>query len=97
MENSKIAKPQYNHMIHIENRQKLEITGVNRVVTFNENLVVLLTSMGILNIKGKSMKVKKLNVDNGDMSIEGEFASFIYTSKDSSAGKKGNFIEKFLK
>lgn len=97
MENTKNIKPQYNHIINLENRQKLGITGVNRVMTFNENLVMLQTSMGLLNIKGKGMKVNKLNVDSGDMSIEGEFLSFIYVSKDSSAGKKGNFLEKLLK
>jgi sporulation protein YabP len=97
MENTKNIKPQYNHIIHVEDRQKLGLTGVNRVVTFNEELVILQTSMGTLNIKGKNMKVNKLNVDNGDMSIEGEFISFIYSSKDGSTGKKGNLIEKIFK
>lgn len=97
MENSKNNKPQFSHTMHIENRKKLDITGVNKVVTFNENLVVLQTSMGMLNIKGSSMRVNKLNVDNGDMSIEGEISSFIYSSKGTSTGKKGNLIEKLLK
>jgi sporulation protein YabP len=97
MENAKNIKPQYNHILHIENRQKLGITGVNHVVTFNENMVVLRTTMGVLNIKGKNIKINKLNVDNGDMSIEGELTSFIYSSKDLNTGKKGNFIDKLLK
>jgi sporulation protein YabP len=96
MENTKSIKSQYSHIVHMENRQKLGITGVNNVVTFNENIIVLQTSMGVLNIKGKNMKVNKLNVENGDMSIEGELVSFLYTTKDN-AGKKGNFIEKILK
>ena len=95
MENVKNIKPQYNHIVHIENREKIGITGVARVLIFNENTVILQTSMGVLNIKGKNMRVNKLNVDNGEMSIEGELISFMYTTKDS--GKKGNFIQKILK
>ncbi len=88
MENSKGTKFQQNHSLYINNRESLDLTGVIKVVTFNEENVVLQTSMGGLSIKGKSMKVNKLNVDNGEMSIEGYVYSIFYNDKDSASKEK---------
>lgn len=92
MENTKISR---NHTLHIDNRQKVDITGITKVIAFNEDNIILSTIMGLLNIKGKSMKMNKLNVDNGDMSLEGEIISFVYTSKEGE--KKENILKKLFK
>lgn len=92
MENTKISR---NHTLHIDNRQKVDITGITKVIAFNEDNIILSTIMGLLNIKGKSMKMNKLNVDNGDMSLEGEIISFVYTSKEGE--KKENILKKFFR
>lgn len=94
MENVKIAKSQHNHMVHIDNRERIEISGVTKVDTFNEDDVILHTVMGVLNIKGKNMKVNKLNVDTGDMLIEGMVYSMHYLSKDK---EKGSILKKLFK
>lgn len=83
MENIKSSKLQQSHSLHINNRESMDLTGVIKVVTFNDENVVLQTSMGGLSIKGKSMKVNKLNVDNGEMSIEGYIYSLLYNDKES--------------
>jgi sporulation protein YabP len=92
MESAKNVK---NHVLHIDSRQKVDITGVTKVIAFNEDNVILSTVLGVLNIKGKNMKMNKLNVDNGDMSIEGEVVSFAYTSKD--VEKKESMLKKLFK
>ncbi|HAZ37352.1 MAG TPA: sporulation protein YabP, partial [Clostridiaceae bacterium] len=53
------------HSLNLLNRQKLDLTGVVDVISFNEDSVILNTKLGTLNIKGKNMRVNKLNVDNG--------------------------------
>lgn len=95
MENNKVLKPQGSHIVHIDNRQRIDVSGVTKVVTFNENSVVLNTIMGSIEIKGKSMRVNKLNVDTGDMLIEGEVHSLVYLSKDK--GIKGSTLKKLFK
>lgn len=95
MENSKIIKPQGNHILHIDNREKIDISGVTKVITFNDESIILNTIMGSLEIKGKGLKVDKLNVDTGDMLIEGEVVSLYYTSKEK--GKKGNLLKSLFK
>lgn len=94
MENIKAIKNQHNHIVHIDNRERIEISGVTKVDTFNEDDVILHTIMGVLNIKGKNMKVNKLNVDTGDMLIEGMIYSMHYLSKDK---EKGSFLKKLFK
>ncbi len=94
MENIKATKNQHNHIVHIDNRERIEITGVTKVDTFNEDDVILHTVMGVLNIKGKNMKVNKLNVDTGDMLIEGMVYSMHYLSKDR---EKGSILKKLFK
>jgi len=93
MENIKTLKTQ-NHNLNMSNRQKLDITGVVKVINFNDENINLSTVMGDMIIKGKNMKINKLNVDNGDMSIEGEFISISYVNK--SAGGE-SILKKLFK
>jgi sporulation protein YabP len=95
MENIKATKQLSNHIMHLDNRKTLDLTGVTKVLTFNEDIVVLSTIMGGLTVKGKGMKVNKLNVDSGDMSIEGEITSLVYTNKDNA--NKESFLKKMFK
>lgn len=71
----------------LENRKKLSITGVNEVVSFNDEIIILNTNLGILTIKGSGLKMNKLDVQNGDMKITGLINSFIYTGNEN---KKSN-------
>lgn len=77
-----LNKTKTGHVIILNNRQRVEMTGIEAVVSFNEENVLLNTVMGALNIKGKNMKVNKLNVENGDMCIEGEVVSIQYLNKE---------------
>ncbi|CCJ34328.1 MULTISPECIES: sporulation protein YabP [Caloramator] len=92
MENGKIVK---DHKIYIDNRKKIDITGVNTIYTFNEEQVSLSTIMGNLLIRGKDLKVNKLNVDTGEVSIVGEINSLTYISKDENRSE--SFIKKLFK
>lgn len=68
-----------NHTLHLENREKLELSGVSAVETFNGTTVVLRTVMGMLHLKGTDLKVNRLNVESGELSVEGQITSMIYT------------------
>ncbi|NMM62166.1 sporulation protein YabP [Clostridium sp. P21] len=67
-------------IMHIENRKKLLLSGVVEVISFNEEQIVLNTNLGTLNIKGQSLKMNKLDVQNGDVVIIGMINSCIYTN-----------------
>ena len=85
------------HNISIENRNKIMITGVTDVLSFDEDGVIANTEMGILIIKGSDMHVGKLNVDDGRLSIEGEVFSLEYTDSDSSQRSRNSFLGRIFR
>ena len=64
----------------LQNRKKLQVSGVQEVISFNEEEIILSTSLGGLNIKGQNLKMNKLDVNNGELNITGTINSCIYKS-----------------
>lgn len=84
-----------NQNILVENRSKVTITGVEQVESFNDNTIILTTVKGGIVIKGENLNVGKLNIDNGNINIEGNINGINYSDK--SLGQKGNIIGKIFK
>lgn len=81
------------HSIIMENRKKLTITGVSDIDSFNEQCVIAITSIGTLTIKGSELHVGKLNIESGDLNIDGHIDSLIYSN---TADRKGGSVFKGL-
>lgn len=77
----KLSKPK-THNIIMENREKLSISGVLDVGSFNTESVALETEMGMLTVKGDGLRISKLNLENAEMIIEGDIISCIYSDDD---------------
>ena len=77
------------HSIHVDNRMRISITGVMDVVSFNEQDAVLLTEAGPLNIEGTNLHLSRLNLEDGQICIEGELQALDYEPAD--GGKRGLF------
>lgn len=75
-----------NHLLSVENRKNLVATGVLDVDRFDEKAVVVLTNMGVLTVEGEDLHINRLNVENGEISIEGELDRFYYTDLKEKAG-----------
>lgn len=69
------------HNIIIENRERTAITGVLDVISFDEDIVVAETEMGVLIIKGENLHVNSLNLEKGDMKLDGTIFSMNYEEK----------------
>ncbi len=76
--------------IVLENRNKLTISGVLDVLSFDDQIVILETDLGLLNIKGEDIRINKLSIDTSDVILEGEIDSLSYSQKDEN--KKGSSI-----
>ncbi|HHZ05617.1 MAG TPA: sporulation protein YabP [Clostridiales bacterium] len=79
-------KLQSPHSLILENRHCLSLTGVSEVGSFDEETVVIYTDYGELNIRGKSLHINKLSLDLGEVTVEGEIISMIYTENRPSGG-----------
>lgn len=64
--------------IILENREKLSITGVTDILTFDEDEIILNTEHGILEIMGTDLKVEKLSLDSGEILARGFINSINY-------------------
>ena len=71
--------------IIIEDRMKMTITGVEQVESFNDNMIVLSTVNGGMNLKGEGLNISELNLENGSVKIDGKINGVNYTSGDVTA------------
>lgn len=78
------------------NREKLTLTGIIEVISFDEERIFLITTLGNIDIKGENLKMNKLDVQNGDVIITGLIVSISYSNKDISKNKE-NIIKKIFK
>ncbi len=95
IEEKRVSKPKIQNII-IENREKLSISGVIDVESFNEETIIVDTELGVLIIRGDDLHINKLNIDNSELSVEGEIISCEYSDRDSSRGG-GGFLSKIFK
>jgi sporulation protein YabP len=97
IEEKKIIKPKQ-HTIFMDNRQKLNISGVIDVGSFNDAVVIVETEAGLLEVKGKNLHMSRLNLENSEMSIDGYVNSLEYKDKTNRGNKDStNFITKLFK
>jgi sporulation protein YabP len=94
MEEKKVSKPKVQNLI-LENRERLSITGVIDVESFNDESVIVDTELGILVVRGMDLHISKLNIDSSELSIEGEIVSCEYSEKDSRSKGSGFFARMF--
>ena len=82
--------------IILENREKISISGVIDVLSFDDQVVILETELGLLNIKGNNLRINKLSIDTSDVVIEGDIYSMVYSERDISKNNS-SFISKIFK
>ena len=73
----------------LENREKLSITGVERVESFNNENVILATNKGRLTIKGVNLSISRLNVEEGKLAVNGNINSLLYSENNTEKEKVG--------
>lgn len=69
--------------IILENRNKLSISGVLDVLSFDDQVVILETELGLLTVKGENLRINKLSIDTSEVIVEGEISTITYSDKDS--------------
>lgn len=93
-EESKTGKMQN---VILENRSKLHLSGVLDVLNFDEEIITVDTELGILLIKGSDLRLNKFNLENNELSVNGEIISMAYDDKNSSSKKGESLLTKIFK
>ena len=82
--------------ISLVGRERIAITGVSDVDSFDEHTVVRYTSHGILTLKGADLHINKLNVETGEISIQGEIDSVAYSEEHSAKKTAGSLLSRLF-
>ena len=85
------------HMLTLIDRERLSITGVTEVFSFDEEVIELETGKGYLDIKGDGLHIIKMNIDDGEVIVEGTVEEMIYHSNQGQGKKKGAIMSKLFK
>lgn len=94
MEEKKIIKPK-NQTLLLENREKLCVSGVTDVESFNDQSIVAITDIGVLIIRGGELHINKLCLDTNELIVEGDIFSLEYS--DGEAIKSKSFFGRMFK
>ena len=84
------------HNISITERQNIQISGIQRIDSFDSEEFLLETTLGMLGIKGKELEIIKLDTYEGTIMIKGVIDAFSYfdtASKD----KEDSLLKKIFK
>ena len=73
-----MTEEQFPHKLTLQERKSLTMTGVAEVISFDESLVELNTSLGVLTVQGQELKLKTLSLEGGQVAVDGQISALIY-------------------
>lgn len=71
-------KKKEEHFLSLSARKELKITGICRVISFDDSYVLLNSSMGDIDVSGRDLKIDALDLDSGLALISGEISGINY-------------------
>lgn len=79
------------HRVSIEGRERLTVTSVEDVDSFNENEVIFLTGVGMMTVLGEDLHISRLSLEDGNLVIEGKIEALDYADHEEQRmhGKSG--------
>lgn len=83
--------------IILESREKLTITGVLDVLSFDDQIVIVETQLGLLTIKGEDLRINKLSIDSSEVIIEGEIYNLGYSESSNEKKSSSGILGKIFK
>ena len=82
------------HDVLIKSRQRMEMTGVSDVNSFDEKEITVQTGSLGVSIEGENLKIEKFNSENGELVLNGTINGMFYYNKKASK-KKNSFTDIF--
>ena len=71
----------------IENRKEISLWGIENVVSFDENFVVLDSFDTVITLDGSGLQIVKMDVDSGEITVTGQINGLVYSDKKSKTRK----------
>ena len=84
------TKSQKEHALTLENREKMFLSGIDEVVSFDEHNITLNTTLGAMNIEGEGLHILTLSLESGEVTVEGHIDAIFYENRTEKV-KRGFF------
>ena len=81
----------------LENREKLTIYGVLVVLSFDDQIVIVESELGLLTVKGENLRINKLSLDTTEVIVEGTIFNLSYSEKNLDKKSGSNIFGKIFK
>ena len=81
------------HMLTMEERERLSITGVEEVESFDETTIVMVTVAGTLVVRGSNLHIEQLSLEGGQLQVEGQVESLTY---EEDRGGRGGLLARLF-
>ena len=91
---SERGRPEAAHHLILEDRERLSVSGVEEVESFDETAIIMHTTRGTLVIRGENLHIEKLSLDGGDLKVEGDVDSLTY--EDDRGKQSGGFFARLF-
>ena len=72
----------------LTDREKLELSGVTDVTSFDEEHALIKTENGMLAVDGEGLHVTMLDLGHGNISFEGKINGLFFSDTQKSKGKR---------
>ena len=84
-------------IISLNNRKRLEISGVKKLESLNKTEFFVDTILGLLLVRGEELEMQHLDIEKGILWIVGNISSISYLDEDANKKKDEGFFKKLFK
>lgn len=95
-EDKKIMNTNVIQNLILENREKLNVSGVLDVLSFDDQIVIIETELGLLTVKGDNLRINKLSTDTEEVVVEGNVFNLSYSERNNTS-KEASIFSKIFK
>lgn len=81
------------HTVTMEERERLCVSGVEEVESFDENTIVMETVAGTLVVRGSGLHIEQLSLEGGQLQLEGQVESLTY---EEDRGGRGGLLARLF-
>lgn len=92
--NEKPIVPAHPHKLRLEERTSLYLTGVADVCGFDETSILIRLDGCLLSVDGEGLRILGLNVEGGEMTVEGTIngLNYLREEKETKKGEKKGLL-----
>ena len=80
------------HTLNLTDREKLTLTGITEVITFDDTTVIMHTTLGRVTVLGSRLQLKSLTPDGGNVTVHGQIDAISYEEPRADRGWLSRFF-----